>query len=73
MKTKIILIALLCLVGGCTDRFRYPCQDPNNWGNDECKKPACEVTRTCPGMILKENNISTAPVENKIDKKGDCK
>lgn len=62
---------------GCTDRFRYPCQDPDNWENAECKKPICEVTRTCPEMILKAKNISTAPVatpvEKKIDKKGDCK
>jgi hypothetical protein len=73
MNIRIItLIALMSLVG-CTDRFRYPCQDPANWGNDECKKPTCEVNRTCPELILKEKNISTAPIEKKDDKKGDCK
>ena len=35
------------------DRFRYPCQDPENWGSKECQKPTCEVTRTCPEYIFK--------------------
>ena len=74
MKTIITLVALLCLAG-CSDRFRYPCQDPANWENAECKKPACEVTRTCPDLLVKANeplNVP-APTEQKIDKKGDCK
>ena len=76
MNIKIITLIALMSLTGCSDRFRYSCQDPANWGNDECKKPICEVTRTCPDMILKSKNISTAPitpVENKTDKKGDCK
>lgn len=78
MKTKIILIALLCLVG-CGDRFRYGCQDPSNWENAECKKPLCEINRTCPDLLIKnDKRMSTpvaniTPVEKKIDKKGDCK
>lgn len=35
------------------DRFRYPCQDPANWEKDICKKPQCDVTRTCPEHIFK--------------------
>jgi hypothetical protein len=73
MNIRIItLIALMSLVG-CSDRFRYPCQDPANWESAECKKPECSVTRTCPDLLLKEKIISTAPVEKKTDKKGDCK
>jgi len=76
MNIRIItLIALMSLIG-CSDRFRYSCQDPANWESAECKKPECSVTRTCPDLLLKEKNISTAPVtpvEKKTDKKGDCK
>ena len=73
MNIRIItLIALMSLVG-CSDRFRYSCQDPANWESAECKKPECSVTRTCPDLLLKEKNISTAPVEPKVEKKGDCK
>ena len=54
-----ILIALplgLAIFGG--DRFRYPCQDPANWGSAECKAPVCSVTKTCPEDIFKESTIS---------------
>jgi hypothetical protein len=49
-----ILIAVplaLAVFGG--DRFRYPCQDPNNWDKPLCQKPACDVTRTCPEHVFK--------------------
>jgi hypothetical protein len=73
MNIRIITLIALISLTGCSDRFRYPCQDPDNWGSTECKKPICEVTRTCPELILKEKNMSTAPVEKKVEKKGDCK
>jgi hypothetical protein len=47
----IVLPLTLALFGG--DRFRYPCQDPENWEKDICKMPKCDVTRTCPEHIFK--------------------
>jgi len=42
----LLLPLTIAYFGG--DRFRYPCQDPRNWEADICKKPLCDVTRTCP-------------------------
>ena len=47
----IVLPLTLALFGG--DKFRYPCQDPDNWDKDMCKMPRCDVTRTCPEHIFK--------------------
>jgi hypothetical protein len=47
----ILLPLSLAFFGG--DRFRYPCQDPDNWDKDFCKPPKCDVTRTCPEHIFK--------------------
>ncbi len=47
----ILLPLALAVFGG--DRFRYPCQDPANWDKDMCKKPLCDVTRTCPEHVFK--------------------
>lgn len=47
----IVLPLLLAVFGG--DRFRYPCQDPNNWDKNICQKPLCDVTRTCPEHVFK--------------------
>ena len=49
-----VCAGILCgLLVGCEDRFRYPCQDPMNWGKDECKPPICTATGTCPDMLVK--------------------
>ena len=53
---KFMLLLLLLPIGLATcsgDRFRYPCQDPENWNKDICKMPLCDVTRTCPEHIFK--------------------
>ena len=47
----LILPLTLAFFGG--DRFRYPCQDPDNWEKEICKMPKCDVTRTCPEHIFK--------------------
>lgn len=53
---KYLLLLLLFPLGLAMfsgDRFRYPCQDPDNWDKAECKLPKCDVTRTCPEHIFK--------------------
>ena len=61
----IILIPLtLAIFGG--DRFRYPCQNPDNWEKQECKKPLCDVTRTCPEHIFKgQRDPRLGPIDDK--------
>ena len=46
------LSVLLVVLAGCEDRFRYPCQDPKNWENAECKAPVCTATGTCPQQLI---------------------
>jgi hypothetical protein len=52
----VILLLPLTLAYCSGDRFRYPCQDPANWDKDICKLPYCDVTRTCPEHIFKDQN-----------------
>lgn len=52
----LLFLAVFVIVAfstGCSDRFRYPCQDPANWGSTECKRPACAVTSTCPDQLTR--------------------
>jgi len=49
-----VLLALLLV--GCEDRYRYHCQDPKNWSEDECKPPLCVATQTCPEYFNKPQN-----------------
>lgn len=53
-KWLLVLISLpilMALFAG--DRFRYPCQNPENWEEPICQKPKCDVTRTCPEHIFR--------------------
>jgi hypothetical protein len=51
----LLLILLLPLgLAMCSgDRYRYPCQNPENWDQPICQKPKCDVTRTCPEHVFR--------------------
>jgi hypothetical protein len=50
----ILLLFFPLALGMCSnERFRYPCQDPDNWDKEICQKPLCDVTRSCPEHIFK--------------------
>jgi len=57
MKYIFVVCATLLLAGCEHEVYRYSCQDPANWDSAECKKPICEVSRTCPEQIFKNQNI----------------
>ena len=50
----VILAFGMGLISGCgyDGRYRYPCQDPENWETPECMPPLCEATGTCPVDIF---------------------
>jgi len=56
VDTMVRLIAALTItmLAGCSDYYRYPCQNPDNWEKDICKKPWCEISKSCPEHIFKE-------------------
>jgi hypothetical protein len=47
MKKLVFLLALSCTLVGCSDTYRYPCQDPANKDKVECNLPACEADGMC--------------------------
>lgn len=67
MKYVLIAIAALLLTA-CEERYRYPCQDPENWEQKLCKKPYCSANGTCPEDLRHyEKNkaeIPATPVQN---------
>lgn len=47
-KLALLLLPFAIMLTGCSDTYRYPCQDPENWEKKECKKPYCSANGTCP-------------------------
>ena len=62
------LIAILLMVGfsACEDRYRYPCQNPDNFRKAECQKPKCQFTQQCPEYLVApvlEKQINAQPAD----------
>jgi len=59
VKLAIAALALSAVfMTGCEQKYRYPCQDPENWNSAACQKPLCEVHRDCPDIIFKDKQTS---------------
>lgn len=52
----MVVFSAVFLIAGCSDRYRYPCQDPANQTKQECTPPECEADGTCAKYLLKESN-----------------
>ena len=44
---KYAILTVVLLLTGCSDTYRYPCQDPENANKPECNRPLCEVDGFC--------------------------
>jgi hypothetical protein len=55
-------LLLLLLLAGCEDRYRYFCQNPDNFTAEQCQKPRCLFTQTCPEYLVAP--ILTKQIEN---------
>lgn len=60
LKMAAILMFLPALVA-CNERYRYPCQDPDNWDQQICKKPWCSANGTCPEDLTHYEKNKGAP------------
>lgn len=50
---KLLIVAsLVLLLTACDYRYRYPCQNVENWNDTQCKQPLCEVHQECPHHVL---------------------
>jgi hypothetical protein len=66
---RIALIAIL--LASCSDMYRYPCQNPDNWDHKVCKRPYCSANGTCPedltpyekDRVSNSNNKPSTPVQ----------
>ncbi len=74
-KTWFIWLMPLIVLTGCGERYRYPCQDPENWNEKQCQKPYCSANGTCPEDLTHyEKNSASGPQQPTMNiNKGACK
>ena len=77
---RYLALLLLPLLVSCSENYRYPCQDPDNWDKKECKKPWCSANGTCPEDLThyEKNKVggqtgNNFSPEQPAPKKGECK
>lgn len=77
---RYLAILILPLLVSCSENYRYPCQDPDNWDKQICQKPWCSANGTCPEDLKHYENGNTgqemlpqALPQNQAPRKGDCK
>ena len=64
------LLLLLLLAGCMEDRYRYFCQNPDNFSAEQCQKPRCLFTQTCPEYLVApilEKKVNDVQPENKTN------
>jgi hypothetical protein len=77
-KWFLWLAPAILLLTGCDENYRYPCQDPENWGQKICQKPYCSANGTCPEDLTHYEKDKTAGTSTKqvvspqITNKGGC-
>lgn len=57
--TGLAITLVIAMLQGCEERYRYPCQDPKNWLNDECRRPHCAINGTCPDQLNRPNDMKS--------------
>lgn len=77
MKNRLLAVGVVLVLGvsltQCEQHYRYACQDPDNWNEEYCKRPLCEVNRDCPDLIFKDNKDIQLPSKPLPAPTGDCK
>ncbi len=75
MSKVWFLLLLPVLMIGCGERYRYPCQDPENWNEKLCQKPFCSANGTCPEDLKHYEKEPSAqrPAQTLPANKGECK
>lgn len=50
-KITLASFAMVTLLA-CDGHYRYPCQDPQNFGKVECNPPLCELNGECTKYLI---------------------
>lgn len=64
-------ILIIMMLTACEQRYRYACQNPDNWDSKQCQKPMCEVNQECPEHIFNGTKVEVPVVAKEV--KNECK
>lgn len=59
-----LLIVGVIYVFTASDTYRYACQDPVNWQNEECNPPLCQASGACTKDLISNGEDIVTQLEN---------
>lgn len=66
MKKLLFISAILLASCGYDGKYRYECQDPENWEAPQCQEPVCKVDGACPDVLLGFDPINGEPTADVV-------
>lgn len=63
----VVLLGFLLTGCGYDGHFRYPCQDPANWENEDCKPPICTINGACPEDLVNIEDMTNQAEETVVE------
>lgn len=63
----ILILSVSLLLAGCNSQYRYPCQDPANWGSEECNNEVCKAEGECTSDVLEPTTAENLVEEGLIE------
>lgn len=70
MRAVVVLLVVFLGLASCEQRYRYACQNPENWESAQCQKPLCEVNQDCPEHVF--NGQKSMELQMNKEPKSDC-
>lgn len=55
--TLLLTVTIVIMMAACSERFRYPCQDPANWSAPACQRPECAINGVCPDQLNRATDM----------------
>jgi hypothetical protein len=66
VRKLALTLLILTSLAACEERYRYYCQDPQNFSAKRCQRPDCLFTQDCPDYlvapVLEKQVMQPAPV-----------
>lgn len=56
LPISLIVLYIVIFASAGDGWYRYPCQDPDNWGKEECILPICDAGQTCSAYLIERTN-----------------
>jgi len=49
---KWLIVTTAFMLTACGEQYRYKCQNPKHFADEDCSKPLCQFSQVCPEYLV---------------------